>query len=77
MDPKILYSGSFGPHFSGTATLVDGKDVQLSLSASSDIVEGSISVKLKSKAGLEALKKIIPGDVDNAVIDFIEEALKL
>lgn len=72
---KEIVSGEFaGSKGKYSVSLVEG-DVVASISYSSDVASVSVSGTAKSKAGLEELKVLIPGMIDDAVISVIEAAL--
>lgn len=75
MEDKILYSGEFGgPH--GTIVVeIKDKNVQASIKYDSPELGGDVSLQIKSKAGLEFLKTLIPGKIDDAIISVVELAL--
>lgn len=63
-----------GPYGSIKVIVTDSNPVAL-VSYNSEEIEVSASVKIKSKAGLEYLKQLIPGKIDDAIISVIEAAL--
>lgn len=75
MEDKILYSGEFGGQHGKIIVEIKDKNVQASINYGSDELEGVVSMKIKSKAGLELLKELIPGKIDDAIISVIEMAL--
>jgi hypothetical protein len=56
--------------------LVSG-NVQAGVSYNHSDFEGSVSLKIKTKAGLEHLKQIIPGGIDDKIIDIVIAILGL
>lgn len=76
MNKNIAKGSLGGGKGSWSVDLVEG-NVQGSVSYSSDEVGVSASFTVKSKAGLEELKKLIPGSIDDVVISVIESALGL
>ena len=75
MEDKILYSGEFGGPHGKIIVEIKDKNVQASINYGSDELEGVVSMKIKSKAGLELLKELIPGKIDDAIISVVEMAL--
>lgn len=76
MENRNLAKGNLGPHGTFSADLVNN-NVQLSVSYSAPEVSVSLSATVNSKQGLEDLKKLIPGQIDDAVINVIEAALTI
>lgn len=75
MEDKIIYQGDFGgPHGKVTIELKGG-NVQASMAYDSAELGASASFQIKSKAGLEFVKTLIPGKIDDAIISVIEMAL--
>ncbi len=75
MEDKVLYSGEFGGPHGKIVVEIKDKNVQASIVYGSDELEGDVTLKIKSKAGLELLKGLIPGKIDDAIISVIEMAL--
>lgn len=73
MEDKNLASGSFD-HGSWS---IDQKAGQLvaTISYGSDVIGGSASLILKEKGALDYLKVLIPGQLDDAIINMIEPLL--
>jgi hypothetical protein len=65
--------------FNGGSCSIDlvGGNVQAGVSYSHQDFDGSVSLKIKTKAGLEHLKVIIPGGVDDKIIDIVIAILGL
>lgn len=75
MEDRKLFQGTFA-HGSYVIEIVN-KNVTASVSYDSADLGGSISLSIKTKAGLEHLKTIIPGSIDDAIINVIELAAGL
>lgn len=75
MEDKILYQGDFGGPHGKIIVEIKDKNVQASINYDSDELGGVVALKIKSKAGLEFLKTLIPGKIDDAIISVIEMAL--
>lgn len=72
---KNLLQGSFaGGKGKYSVDLVSGNAVAV-LSYSSDLASVSVSASANSKAGLDEIKELIPGVIDDAVISVIQAAL--
>ena len=71
---KVLYEGKLG---SGGSIKVELKSGNPVVSVSYDTAElaGTVQMTVKSRAGLEKVKQIIPGTIDDVVIDIIIAAL--
>jgi hypothetical protein len=73
---KDLISGKIGSEGTYDIAFKSG-NVVATISYGGEELEAQISLVMKSKAGLEKLKQLIPGQVDDAIISVIEEALGL
>lgn len=73
MGDKHLAGGSFA-HGSWSLDFLSGK-LMAALSYDSAVFGGSTTLQLKSRAALDELKVLIPGQIDDAVISIVEGVL--
>lgn len=73
---KDLISGKIGTEGTYDIALKGGNVVAVIAYDSAEI-GAQVTLTVKSKAGLEKLKELIPGQIDDAIITVIEEALGL
>ncbi len=73
---KDLISGKIGSEGSYDVA-VKGGNVVATINYDSAEIGAAVTLTIKSKAGLEKLKELIPGQIDDAIISVIEEALGL
>lgn len=74
MDKQLLKGSFTGGSYE---IAIVASDVQASVTYDGADFEGTVSLKIKSKAGLDHLKVIIPGTIDDAIINVVEAALAL
>lgn len=74
MESKLLASGAIGAEGKYEIKFEGG---QVLASVQYDGVElgAQVALVIKTKAGLESLKKLIPGTLDDAIIGIVEVAL--
>ena len=72
---KKLFEGTFA-HGTYSISIVEN-NITATVSYETPDMVGSLNLVIKSKAGLDHLKTIIPGSIDDAIINMIELALGL
>ncbi len=73
---KDLVSGQIGSEGTYDVALKSG-NVVATINYDGAELGAQVTLTIKSKAGLEKLKTLIPGQIDDAIISVIEEALGL
>lgn len=75
VDGKLGNMGAFDVEFKG-GYLVGKVEVKAPIAGVVD-VSGVVEVRVGAEAVIEAIKKAIPGKVDDAILDVVKAALKL
>lgn len=76
MGDKKIAEFNFGPHGHCLFELKDG-NVQATVKYDSPHLSSVNTIIVKTKAGLEELKQLIPGSIDDAIINVVESFLGL
>lgn len=76
MGDKVFFDAPIGPEAHVKLELKAGNVIGTVAYAGADM-EGSLAVTVKTRAGLDSLKKLIPGQIDDIVIGAIEAVLGL
>lgn len=76
MEEKDLVEGNIGSVGKYDVKFAEGKLV-VEASAAIAVGDVGVSIKIGAKQVLEALKKAVPGTVDDVAFDLIEKALGL
>lgn len=76
MESKKLTSGLIGAEGSYDVSIIEG-NVVATIAYDGVDLKGTASITIKTKAGLEKLKQLIPGKIDDMIIDLIASYLGL
>jgi len=74
MISKMLFEGNIGAEGSYKIELIEANVVASVMYDGADMT-GEAKITIKTKAGLAKLKKLIPGEIDDAIIDMLEKYL--